>query len=142
MRPAARAALLVSAALSCSEARAPTAPPEEEARLQIEIASGDSQAATAGRALEEFLVVQVSDQADTPVRGVPVLWAVLEGGGQLTVKRRTTDFDGLAAASLLLGEEPGKQRVRAELEDGSSVTFFAHARTQEPPPGPLGALRR
>lgn len=109
----------------------PTAPAEGD--LGIAIVSGDAQRGAVGTSLPEFLVVQVSVGGVGPAEDVLVEWSVLEGGGALSLKGPRTDRQGLAAAVLFLGDQPGEQVIRAALESGDEVHFTAHALN----PGPL-----
>lgn len=123
---------LLASVAACADDRAVPAGPEEIV-LGLEIVSGDGQFGELGTTLDDFLVVRVTDAAGNPVRGVPVDWAVLQGGGQLTVKRFLTDPVGLAAASLFLSGSAGEQRVQAEIDGGLTVvTFTARAGLPEP----------
>ncbi|MFN2383864.1 MAG: hypothetical protein ABR559_06320 [Gemmatimonadota bacterium] len=95
---------------------------------QLAIHSGDQQRGFSGRSVSEFLVVRASDRFGRPVENVRVVWAVVEGPGHVSVKRQRTDAEGLAAASLFLGEGVGLRRVRAAAENGPEVIFTAQAR--------------
>lgn len=125
------AVCLLAGAAACDGDRSAPAAPEEVA-LRLEIVSGDEQVGELGTTLDDFLVVRVTDAAGNPVRGVPVGWATVQGGGLLTVKRFLTDPEGLAAASLFLAGSAGEQRVQAEIDGGLAVTFTARAIEAEP----------
>lgn len=126
------ASVALGAALTCgSEGSGPTSPPEETS-LSIEVASGDGQVAPVGTSLERFLVARVDDAASRPVEGVQVRWVVVEGAGELSVKRHRTDAQGLSSAVLFLGDEPGDQLVRASIE-GDAAAFTARGVAPEQP---------
>lgn len=96
--------------------------------VQLAILSGDQQRGFSGRSVTEFLVVRASDRYGRAVGGVRVVWAVIEGGGHVSVKRPRTDAEGLAGATLFLGDGVGRRRVRAAVENGTEVIFTAEAR--------------
>ncbi|HKY60620.1 MAG TPA: hypothetical protein VJP59_06365 [Gemmatimonadota bacterium] len=120
--------------LGVCDDRAGTGPTEPAGgELRIAIVSGDGQQGLVGTSLSEFLVVRVSVGSGEPAEDVPVEWSVLEGGGMLSLKGPRTDREGLAAAVLFLGDDPGEQVIRAGLESGAEVRFTARALSPEPP---------
>ena len=87
--------------------------------------SGDEQEGAAGGALAEPLVVRVQDQNGNPLAGVAVTFAVTAGGGSLSVTTDTTDTNGRAATTLVLGPDPGPNTVTATVAGLDPVTFSA-----------------
>ena len=102
----------------------------------LEIVDGDDQVGPVETTLSEFLLVRAVDAAGRPVADVPVFWLVVEGDGELSVKRPRTDAAGLASALLFLGEVPGEARVRARIQSGAEVVFSARATAAEGETGP------
>jgi hypothetical protein len=70
-------------------------------------------------------VVQVLDDGDNPVGGVPVTWTVESGGGSVSPASGTTGADGLASTAWTLGPSTGSQRVAASAPGAGSVQFDA-----------------
>lgn len=102
--------------------------------LTLEIAGGNNQAGPIDTSLRQFLLVRVIDEGGRPVAGVRVVWAVIEGDAELSVKRPATDAAGLASATLFLGETLGEKIVRAGIVDGAEVLFRAQATDPEDDP--------
>ncbi len=95
-------------------------PPQTLARL-----SGDEQKGPAGSELTQPFVVLVRDRNGDPLAGATVTFAVTAGGGTLSAATATTDADGRAAATLILGSEPGRNTVSATVAELDRVTFTA-----------------
>ena len=91
----------------------------------IRIDSGNGQSGQAGTELDAQLVVQVLDDADTPVSGVEVSWSVESGGGSLSPASGQTDAQGRTATTWTLGPTTGTQQVRAAVEGAGNVRFEA-----------------
>jgi hypothetical protein len=89
-------------------------------------ASVTSQPGRRGEAVAESPVLLVVDRFGNPVAGTPVEWAVTAGGGEVS-GAGTTDGEGAARATWILGEGIGVQKLRAQVEGvhGSPVTFTA-----------------
>lgn len=107
----------------------------------LEYVSGGDQFGPVGAILGEPFVARVVDADGDPIGGVQVTFAVMDGGGLLMPDELQsiaviTDGDGLATATLRLGDTAGAQRVRAEAA-GASVDFVARADEEgaEPPGG-------
>ena len=104
----------------------PMPPPGTGARPAI--ASGDLQSARAGQALPQPLAVRVLDVRQLPVAGATIAWQVTAGGGTLAQAATTTDAEGYARASLVLGAQAVPNVVRAALGTTAvapAVTFTA-----------------
>ena len=87
--------------------------------------SGDEQEVPAGAALPEPFVVTVLDQNGDPLPGATVTFAVTAGGGILSAATDTTDDNGLAATTLTLGSDPGRNTVTARVAELKPVIFGA-----------------
>lgn len=98
--------------------------------------SGSSQTANVGDVLPELLTVQATNLVGDPVSGVTVEWFTVSGGGTVSTGRNTTDENGLAQVSWVLGPIAGPQKVQAVASlSGSPVNFAATARTGPPEGG-------
>jgi hypothetical protein len=95
---------------------------------------GDGQNGRVGEALPQDLVAEVKDATGRPVEGAPVVFALTDPapGASITPETATTNADGQATASVMLGTRPGDQtgEVRA-LGGGGAPTavkaFTLHA---------------
>ena len=94
--------------------------PQTLARL-----SGDAQQGPAGSALDQPLVVLVRDRNGDPVGRSHRRFRGHPGGGTLSATTATTDADGRAAATLILGSESGRNSVSATVAELDRVTFTA-----------------
>jgi hypothetical protein len=99
------------------------------AAAEIALVSGDAQAATVSTALPAPFVVRVTDAFTNPVEGVTVSWAILSGGGTLSVPTSVTDVSGLANVTLTLPSVAGAVTVTATATGltGSPLAFAASA---------------
>ena len=97
--------------------------------------SGDNQNGLTGEALLNPFVVEVRDQYDNPLGGVPVTFALSAGDGSLSTTVTTTDANGRAESTLTLGSEPGTNTVKVSAEDISQTAVFS-AEASLPPPMP------
>ena len=102
---------------------------------RIDIVSGDAQSGTVGSALPQQLVVRVTDSHGNLVSDAPITWTILVGGGSLANTSAATGVDGLASATLTLGNVAGLNRVRAVSRTVGPVTFDAAGQ-----PGPATDL--
>jgi adhesin/invasin len=95
----------------------------------VEYTSGTNQSGLVGSTLAQPLVVTVRDANKQPVQGFTVGFAVVAGGGQLSVSTASTDAQGRASTSLTLGAAAGTNTVTASAAGltGSPVTFNASA---------------
>jgi adhesin/invasin len=92
---------------------------------EIRMVSGDDQTGQAGGSLASPLVVQVLDDGDNPVSGVPVTWTVESGGGSVSPASAATGADGQTSTAWTLGPGTGTQRVEASAPGAGSVRFEA-----------------
>ncbi len=121
-----------------------TASARTSAARTLLLENGNNQIGVAGRPLPNELRVKAVDQDGAPVAGHPVTFRVAAGGGRLnsadTVAIRTTDANGVAGVSLILGPVAGTANnlVLASATDGvspligSPVTFVASATADVP----------
>src|SRR3954451_6701262 len=95
------------------------------ARIRLE--DGDGQSGAVGTALDNPLIVRVTDQFGNPVAGVEVSWTA--ENGNVDPRTSTSDADGKAETSWVLGSSTGAQSARASSAglDGSPVSFTADA---------------
>ena len=94
---------------------------------QFGVVSGNNQTGTAGQALAQPLVVQLTEANGTPISGATVTWAVTAGGGSVGAASTQTDAQGHAQTTWTLGQS-GTQTLTATLSltaNGSPVTFGA-----------------
>ena len=90
--------------------------------------SGDNQQGAPGATLEQPFVVEVRDRNSEAFAGVPVTFAIIEGGGTLSVTNTITDENGRAQSTLTLGSDRRVNAVRVTIEGISKpVTFTALA---------------
>ena len=99
----------------------------------LEVISGDNQSGLTSEPLMTPFVVEVHDQYDDPMESVTVTFAVIAGGGSLNATTGTTNANGQAESTLILGSDPGTNTVEASIGD-LSQTFNAEASL--PPPMP------
>ncbi len=100
----------------------------------IEIYSGNNQSGDPGTELDDPLVVEVLDEDDDVVSGVTVTFSITAGDGSLSDTSVNTNSRGRAQTELTLGDEPGRNTVRASVSGVSErVTFTATAKDPAPP---------
>lgn len=92
---------------------------------QIQMVHGDQQETSAGRPVDDSLVVRVVDTVGQGLSGQAVTWVVSIGGGQVEPQTATTDADGVAWVRWTLGPDPGVNAVRASVSGAGFVTFTA-----------------
>ena len=91
--------------------------------------SGDNQKGLPDSTLAEPFVVSVLDQNGDPFPGATITFEVTAGGGSLSTTTVTTDAEGLAAATLNLGNDPGRNTVTARVAELKPVIFGATAQS-------------
>jgi len=119
----ARASLNASSFVTFNASGAPGAP------AQLEVFSGNGQAALASAALAQPLRVKVSDQFDNVIDGSTVTWSVLSGSATLSGASSVTGGGGIAAISVTVGGTAGPIQVRAVSAGQDTVIFDAHVVT-------------
>ncbi|MEP6688146.1 MAG: invasin domain 3-containing protein [Gemmatimonadales bacterium] len=114
--------------------------PNEGQPAEVTVVSGDEQTGTILEALEDSLVVKVSDRFGNPVGGVEVSWSAVDGG-EVRPATAVTSGNGMAATQRVLGAQPGSYATSAVAtvlpDDGVSFTTTAVSAklvlTTEPP---------
>ena len=107
-----------------------TLPPPTPTSLSI--ISGDNQKGFTGEPLAPPFIVQVHDQYGNPMEGVTVIFAVTAGDSTLSATVVTTNANGEARSTLILGTEPGTNTVQASVEGiAQTATFNAIAELLE-----------
>ena len=97
--------------------------------------SGDTQQGVPGTALAQPFIVEVQDGDNVAFAGVPVTFAVTAGGGTLSVTSTTTNTNGRAESTLILGSSAGTNTVRVSVQGVSqAATFTAEATTTNTTP--------
>ena len=90
----------------------------------LSIISGGNQKGFTGEPLPNPFIVQVHDQYDDPLEGVPVTFAVTAGDSSLSATTAITDQDGQAKTTLTFGTEPSTNTVQVSVEGiAQTVTF-------------------
>ena len=103
----------------------------------IEIVSGNNQRGDPGTELADPLVVEVLDEDGDVVSGVAVTFSVTAGGGSLSDTSVDTNSRGRAQTYLTLGDEPGRNSVRASVSGVSTTVTFAATAVDPTPPEPV-----
>jgi len=94
--------------------------------------SGSNQSGNTGDPLPELLTVKTTNLVGDPVPGVRINWYAISGGGSVSSGATTTDANGLAQVSWILGPIVGPQTVQAVSSlTGSPVPFAATARAPD-----------
>ena len=89
---------------------------------------GDDQKGVSSSPLSDPFVIEVQDENGSVLAGISVTFAVITGGGTLSVTSTTTDANGRAQSILTLGPNLGTNTVQVSA-DGieSTATFYAIA---------------
>jgi hypothetical protein len=129
-RGLALAYVLAMSALACGDGgQETTGPISEPVAIAAAIAavSGEGQADTIGATLAEHLVVKVTDRSGVGVQNVEVRFDVTRGDASLLSPLTRTDADGLASATVTLGNRAQRVDVSAASGTlaGSPVLFTA-----------------
>ena len=96
--------------------------------MTLEKVSGDQHGSPAAPLTNPF-VVEVRDEWNRAFAGVPVTFAVIAGGGTLSVTNTETDPNGRAESTLTLGSDIGANTVSVSAAGiQQTVTFHALAR--------------
>ena len=99
---------------------------------RLEITFGDGQVGTPGQPAPVPLVVTARDGNGAPAAGMPVLFAVLTGGGSVTPSGfTTTNVNGQTGRTFTLGPNLVENTIRAT-SGASSVTFTVTGVTAGP----------
>ncbi len=126
-------ALLACNALfsACTDTSAPN--PITQKNNVITAASATSLAAVVNHDVGELPSVTVRDTDGRPVKGVPVAFAIDQGGGTATGIYDTTDVDGVArVGSWKVGRVSGTNVLSARLNDREKILFSARGIADAP----------
>ncbi len=95
----------------------------------FEQASGNGQAAVAGQALAQPLVVRARDASGSPIPNVAIQFQVTQGGGSVVPAETQTSPDGTASTVFTVGPTAGQAQQVAVSAVGTafSTTFSASA---------------
>ncbi|HJR16191.1 MAG TPA: galactose oxidase-like domain-containing protein [Gemmatimonadales bacterium] len=117
-------AVLAATSLRCS---GDNIGPDPDAAAIAE-AGGNGQTGTVGLPLPSPLVVLVTDDEGNPVANVGVSWSA-QGGGSVSAATVSTNSNGRASVTRILGPAVGQQTTTASVSglQGSPVTFVATA---------------
>jgi len=112
--------------------------PEGLPPMAAEAFGGNEQSAAPGEELPQPLVVKVTDAEGSPLPDVRVAFELGAGaeGGETTPDTATTDEKGEASTRWVLGDDPGEQRVEAEVVGAGIPIVIFTATAVEDPPGP------
>ena len=98
----------------------------------LERISGDNQEGLPGAVLADPFIVEVHDENGEPVEGVTITFAVILGGGAVSVVTSTTDQDGRVKSTLTLGTDPGTNKVKVSAERVYQIAVFSAEATTAP----------
>ena len=98
--------------------------------------SGDTQKGTSSAPLSQPFVVEVQDENGSVLAGISVTFAVITGGGTLSVTSTTTDANGRAQSILTLGPNLGTNTVEVSANGIQGRVIFRAISDTEPPPTP------
>jgi hypothetical protein len=104
--------------------------PEDQVPVAITVVEGNGQVGPVGAELADPLLARVLDAQERPVPGVRVAFKLgsRADGGDTSPDTAVTNADGLASSRWVLGGNPGRQEVQAEVVGTSvAVTFSAEA---------------
>lgn len=124
MYPAISLAIACAWALGCSDSE-PASLSLNGPPSAIRLVTGNSQVGTAGAALAQALVVEITDDQGNPVPAVPVQWSAT--AGTISPAIDSTGNDGRSAASWTLPAEPGLYQATATASGLPAITFGAQA---------------
>lgn len=110
--------LALAALTSCREPLGPTP-------VTAVAVGGNGQEITVVGRVPSQLIVRVEDASGNAVRGAPVVWSVLEGGGVVVDAVTSTDAAGEARSGWTLGATIEEQRLRARVATALDVVFNA-----------------
>src|SRR6478752_476987 len=127
--------LLLLAAFACGGSDlvlpGPSTPSNGGTPAAISIFAGDHQSAAPGATLPAPIVVKVVDSQGNPVTGQAVVFTPMTAGAQVSPQTASTNGEGLAAATWVLGTASVTQEVVAQVVGGNQlqVRFSATARS-------------
>jgi hypothetical protein len=92
--------------------------------MSLVIVSGSNQRGVRSTALAQPIVVQVLGSDGKPAAGVPVEFTVASGDATVAQPTVTTDQNGLASTSVMLGSTTGPVSIVASADDGALTQTF------------------
>ncbi len=95
----------------------------------LTLLSGDGQRAPAGRRVAQPVSVQVVSRSGRPVPGIPVRFVLQENEGEAEPQADSSDAQGVARASWILGGSPGRQTLSV-LADGVATATVVTAEAE------------
>jgi Bacterial Ig-like domain (group 1) len=101
-------AAVVPAISACGDHKLGPATP-----ASVSIVSGDTQKILVGDRASQPLLVEIKNSDGSPLANIPVIWAVISGGGSLQPVTDTTDVNGQARATYLSPAIAGTAKVTA-----------------------------
>ena len=102
--------------------------------------SGNEQCGAVGQPLAQPFVVVAQDALGSPVPGVPLRFAVTQGGGTVTPENVETAEDGTASARLTFGPVQGQAQVVTGTVVGAAINTTFTANFPEGPPTSVKAF--
>ena len=94
----------------------------------IALVAGTNQRALAGKTLPQAVVVRATNRRGGPASGKKVSFRLTDGQGVVDPSSATTDADGRARTTWMLGAYPGPQRLFASVENvDSAIAILAEA---------------
>jgi hypothetical protein len=94
---------------------------------ELIVAQGAGQSAKAGAALANAIVVRVVSSGNVPMKGIPVAFQVVNGGGQITPQSGVTNASGEVQTRWTLGPALGVQTIQVVTGSVQPVTLTAVA---------------
>ena len=101
--------------------------PSDAGPARIVIVEGDGQTGSAGAALDDSLVVRVTDAQNRAISGLRVAFTLAAGSGEVSPDTVVTNGGGLAGAEWVLGAGAGAQAVDAEVVGEELTVRFSAA---------------
>lgn len=95
----------------------------------LTLLSGDGQRAPAGRRVGQPVSVQVVSRSGRPVPGIPVRFVLPENEGRAEPQADSSDAQGVARASWVLGGSPGRQTLSV-MADGVATPTVVTAEAE------------
>jgi hypothetical protein len=95
----------------------------------LTLLSGDGQRAPAGKRVPQPVSVQVVSRSGRPVPGIPVRFVLQENEGRAEPQADSSDAQGVARASWILGGSPGRQTLSV-MADGVATPTVVTAEAE------------
>src|SRR3954451_5928161 len=89
----------------------------------LTLLSGDAQRAPAGHRVTQPVSVQVVSRSGRPVPGIPVRFVLQENEGRAEPQADSSDAQGVARASWILGGSPGRQTLSVMADGVANPTM-------------------